>query len=456
MSSTLPAGPYRTMTLDNGKQAPFYVIPFDEQGRCQGPLTYNRLLTDIQNGSYTDIFLFSHGWNNTWPDAIGSYEGFIQGYTQMRHDHGLTYQRPFQPLLIGIFWPSIILVSPQDSAPAFAGGTSDALMDTAVALEQQAVRSLAEIVDDANVERFYVLAQKESGLNRDEALELARMLAPLYNIAEDEIPAKDAAPPISAEELVELWEKSFASTDISGKFGFADEAKPPSTGLGSAGGSRSAGIFDFLDPTMIIRAATVLQMKDRAGVVGAHGVGKLLVDILKTPAAHVHLIGHSYGCKVLLSALCFPELPRKVASVLLLQPAISYLCFAPASETGTGRDGGYRVALDRVEHPIMTTFSSHDVPLTQFFHLAVRRPFDIGEQNIAGVPPGQYAALGGFGPGGCGNDCLTIDIKPVGQTYNLTPDLCKIYALNSSQAISGHGDISNPFTWWALYEQVVS
>src|SRR5204863_823662 len=125
-------------------------------------------------------------------------------------------------------------------------------------------------------------------------------------------------------------------------------------------------------------------------------------EILKAPTARVHLIGHSYACKVVLSALCFQELPRPVTSLLLLQPAISYLCFAAADATGTGKPGGYHDALDKVEQPILTTYSTHDVALRDLFHLAVRRPFDQGEEHIgADVPPSPYAALGGYGPGGC-------------------------------------------------------
>jgi hypothetical protein len=182
----------------------------------------------------------------------------------------------------------------------------------------------------------------------------------------------------------------------------------------------------------------------------------LLADLLKSGTARVHLIGHSYGCKVVLSALCFPVLPRPVNSVLLLQPAISYLCFAEDA-TGSKNPGGYRDALKRVEQPILITFSPHDIPLTQIFHLAIRRPSDIGEEQIAGAPPpSRYAALGGYGPGGCDTDCNEVDLKKIGDPYNLGPGARKIQALNGAQAIYGHGDISNDFTWWALYNQITN
>lgn len=470
MSETLPAGPYRTIEGDNGMQVPLYIMPYDEQGHCQAPLTQEQLLSTIQDGTYTDVLLFSHGWNNDWKGVISTYQGFLNGYLHMRHDYGLTYPRPFRPLLIGVFWPSIAL--PNESGPTFAGFAVDdpQLVGTAVDPNQQAVQSLATLLSKDGAERLKALAQREQDLSQDEALELARLLAPIYIVAGDELPTKDSAP--IAGELVALWQKitlkapkapNNSLPGTPGRIGFVRAPGTTPRGVGRtdqpATTPEAAGLLDVLDPRLIIRLATVLQMKDRAGVVGAHGVGALLCDLLKTGAARVHLIGHSYGCKVVLSALCFQELPRLVNSVLLLQPAISYLCFA---ENATGEEepakpGGYRDALKRVEQPILTTYSPHDVPLTQFFHLAVRRPSDLGDQQIAGAPPpSRYAALGGFGPGGCEKDCTEMHMRQVGDLYDLGSGGHKICVLNGAQAIFGHGDISNDYTWWALYNQIIN
>ncbi|HEY6411243.1 MAG TPA: hypothetical protein VIY29_27605, partial [Ktedonobacteraceae bacterium] len=405
MPDTLPAGPYRTIQIDNGQQAPFYILPFDEQGLCQGPLTQAQLLSTVQVDTYTDIFLFSHGWNNDWNDASSNYNNFLSGYMKLRHDHGLTYGRPFRPLMIGIFWPSIALLMPSENAPAFAGNLPQ-LTDMQVALNLQEVQSLATAIAKEDVERFYALAQRGQDLKPDEALELARIMAPIYHASSDELPDKGPAP--SPADIVKMWQtiaRMTPSSNTSGAFGFADEP---------TGAPEAAGAFNFPDPREIIRAATVLQMKDRAGVVGAHGVCSLLHDLLaNSGSAYLHLVGHSYGCKVLLSALCFQDVPRPVHSILLLEPAISYLCFAKDA-TGTGQPGGYRSALQKVEDPILLTFSSHDIPLTQLFHLAVRRPSDLGEMQIAGAPPSRYAALGGYGPGGVDNESKEISIKNVG------------------------------------------
>ena len=46
--------------------------------------------------------------------------------------------------------------------------------------------------------------------------------------------------------------------------------------------------------------------------------------------------------------------------------------------------------------------------------------------------------------------------QKIGDFYDLGPRGRMIHVLNGVQAISGHGDISNDFTWWALYNQVRS
>lgn len=98
---------------------------------------------------------------------------------------------------------------------------------------------------------------------------------------------------------------------------------------------------------------------------------------------------------------------------------MSALCFATDVD-GSGRPGGYRSGLERSRQPVLTTFSSHDVPLTRLFHWAVRRASDPGEAVIAGIPaPSRYAALGGFGPQGCDADCVVVPPAAPPQGYPL-------------------------------------
>jgi pimeloyl-ACP methyl ester carboxylesterase len=165
----------------------------------------------------------------------------------------------------------------------------------------------------------------------------------------------------------------------------------------------------------------------------------------------VHLVGHSFGAKVVLSAVATEPLPRNVHSMLLLQPAVNHLCFA---EAGDGEPaGGYNVVLDRVDERIFSTYSARDLPLTRFFHWALRRDGDRREPLPAPWPdpPSVFAALGGFGPHGADAATQRRPLLDAGSRYQLDPER-KLVALDGTKSIAGHSAISVPQTWWALRE----
>lgn len=450
MADRLPPGaPYRIIDLDGGQKAPFYVIPFDRHGLCTGPLTRANLVRSVATDDPTDVFLFSHGWNNTWKDAVGHYDAFVTRLAALRARNALN--RPFRPMLVGVFWPSIVLVAPWEREPDIAAAPE--ADDDAVAAERAAVDELAALVPLERRERFYSLAQRGADLDEAEAAEFAGMVAAVFS-TEDEL---EAAAPVSADAVVELWRKlpSGSGKPEWGSITLGDEQP-----VAAPGAPQAAGFLSALDPRGLIRAATVLLMKDRAGRVGGTGVASLLGDILDAGDARVHLIGHSYGGKVMLSALARNPSQRRVDSVLLLQPAMSHLCFAEdidetaAGREGAARPGGYRVTLDRTRQPVMTTFSRHDIPLTRLFHLAVHRASDLGEATIAGEPPSRYAALGGFGPRGADDETDVQSARAPGVPYPPTTDRVRIVALESSDVIDGHGDVVNDATAWMLLSQL--
>jgi hypothetical protein len=72
-SLMIPIGPYRTLKTPEGTDFPYYIIPFDKEGRCEGPKTFDHLIAN--SPGHSDIFLFSHGWNNDWSAATVRYEG---------------------------------------------------------------------------------------------------------------------------------------------------------------------------------------------------------------------------------------------------------------------------------------------------------------------------------------------------------------------------------------------
>ncbi|HEX6871134.1 MAG TPA: hypothetical protein VF163_08555 [Micromonosporaceae bacterium] len=433
------SGPLGTIAGGDGVEAAYYVIPFDQNGVCTGPVTQADCVRSA--GAATDVFLFSHGWNNDWAGATRRYEEFIDAYVAARRGAWSPPDRDYRPLAVGVFWPSAALVAPWERAPRIAGTVTAEPDLTPDVLE------LGQALAPEQARRFYDLVDREQ-INVDQAAELATLLGPVLGADTDELGQRGT----SVDDLLRVWshlrsdEPRAATSEVGG---FVEERAQPGGPLAAGGG--------WLDPRGLIRLATVLLMKDRAGRVGGHGVADLLTALCAAPGQpRIHLVGHSYGAKVVLSALCAPpDGAVRVDSVLLLQPAVSCFCFAD-SVPGTGRPGGYHEAPARSREPVLTTFSRFDVPLTSLFHLAVRRSSDLGEAVIAGLPPSRYAALGGYGPQGRDAETLVTPPARPPELYPLATTAARLVAIQADEIIHGHGDVTNPATAWALLSQVRS
>jgi hypothetical protein len=439
--------------LPSGGSAPLYLIPFDKKGRCEGPKTLAHLLDAARSGQFNNIHVFSHGWNNVFNEALGLYREFFSEYFALRAANGIP-ESGYKPLLVGIVWPSTLLVSNDESTPRFAGDAPHEVKDAAFTADSMAARELASEIRDEDVARFHELTDLDRPITREEALDLARILLPIYSRDDGsgEQPPQDVTP----QSLVESWEQAQKGSAVANPTGGAGAlpADEEETGVSSRGPAAAGGPLEFLNPVNIVRGASVYQMKDRAGIVGFHGVGPLVEQLVAT-GARVHLTGHSFGGKVMLSALSHSPTDIKVRSVLLLQPAVNRFCFA---ENIDGVQGGYRKLLNRTELPIVTTFSSHDSPLSSFFHLGVRRSADLAEQRIAGAPS-KYSALGGYGPAGLKNgEGTTMEIAAPPQKYTFNQPGVRVIALDGSnkKKINSHGDVRNQYTEWALVNLVAA
>ncbi|MBZ8140521.1 hypothetical protein CLD22_11495 [Rubrivivax gelatinosus] len=446
----------------DGVQMPTWLLRFDKHGACTSPATRELLLERLRSGAHSDLILFSHGWNNDFDDAAGMYARFLQAFEAQAAAHPIERAGgAFAPVFVGVVWPSIWLSF--DSGPAIAahaGAPAEALADSVLA--QTLAERVAAVGGPQAAERLYALLALPR-LDDAQAHELATLAAPAFGtLADDET---ETARATGAAELFAMLQamqqaEGGAAAPVRRPLDDWGDAAPP-----AADEPQAAGLPGFLDPRQALRLFSVYQMKDRAGVVGAHGVAALLRELLGAagPAARVHAVGHSYGCKVVLSAVCAPPVPaRALDSLLLLQPAVSHLCFADLIPR-SGKPGGYRGAFERVRAPVLCTYSKADFPLHETFHLALRRDSDLGEQDIgiaadtdttAGRPPSNYAALGGYGPRRAGQ--RLIDPMPAaGAAYPAFDGGEAVIGLDGSRGLIGsHGDITSAATAWALHRLI--
>jgi hypothetical protein len=442
LTTQLPVGPYRTLTTPEGAAFPYYIMPFDADGVCTGPQTRAHLLANL--AGVTDIFLFSHGWNNDWSAATQRYEEFITGFQKLRTTMALPMPAGFKPLLIGIFWPSQSLtLFESETGPGFAG--SAGAQDAEVGAMQALLADIASELPAASRARFHALASSAT-LPENDARELAALLASALGDTTDLETGASTKPTsddlLSAATSLAAPEPDYDAIGTVGTVGGPAAADPLAAGL-------FGNVLKALDPRNLLKPFTVWQMKDRAGRVGAVGVAPLLGEVLAQAdaSARVHLLGHSYGCKVVMTATCcMPPTPRKIESALLLQPAISQYAFA-AMVPERNVPGGFFGARARIRQPIAGTFSRFDVPLHNMFHLSVRRSDDLGELQYAGdESPSKYAAFGGYGPRAT-DGAVIVPLRNAGAPYSL-PAAPALVGIEGSRVIKGHGDFLHPDVWY--------
>lgn len=423
-------GPLKTVPDRFGQDVPLYALEYDKGGNAMSPRTTDHLIAALQSGTITDLILYSHGWNNDFLVASERYEKFLEGVSQTAVDHPGHLPAAFRPAFLGIVWPSTALTLPSERAPHIAGGDAEEFAELLDGLDAQA---------RANME-----AKLVSGKPMDEAelRALAERLAPQLAISGDR---DEGTGDLSAEDLVAAAKATVgvAPPDDHSGGGFGDY-EPADDGLGAA------GLLDF-DPRGVLRVFTVLQMKDRAGIVGQNGVALTARRVLDETGARLHLVGHSYGAKVVTTALVNSGAGRRVQSALLLQPAINHLAFAP--DIGDGTAGRFRPAFDMCVHPIYATYSRNDKALYRLFHLAARRHKDIGEAQMGAGSVSRYAALGGYGPQEyLAGEVANIAIPAAGIPYPALDGGVRLLALNGATGIDGHGDVNTPFTYWAMLD----
>jgi len=477
MCPTTPFDAYkRPLKLADGLEVLLYLVRFDKHGGSKhADAVISELIT--QAAGYSDIFIFAHGWNNDWTQANNRYDEFFAEYFKLPQVKAAVTAGQYKPLVIGIIWPSAIL--------SFGKSERGPVMSSQAQFKDIVDECCEALVDESEIAQLKALAQVDHHyMGHTQPEELA-------DDADDDV---EDFPQGDVDELGRLFsDNQFIQVCDSCQ---ANPALAIAASQGGHSGPKSLtslikkvkyGIKTAKAARRILRLFTVLIMKDRAGLVGYAGVARVLQALLEQTQARVHLLGHSYGTKVVLSALSATKGTRNVHSALLLQPAISSLAFAD-KVPGRSGSGGYRDLLGRVETPIFATFSAHDIALHKIFHRVAHREKDLGELNIneaaskymlAAVfklvsslgPKKQYRALGGYGPKSAGERHIPFQKQGVSYKFD---DRVRIYGLNgggnwwqrafrwikklvgrrTDPIIARHGDIASIHTAWALHSLV--
>lgn len=431
-------------------------LRFDAAGRlaeaCEAEL---RKLLDAATNA-TDIFVFAHGWWNDPASAEASYTRFI---SDMRAVRPVMPRPTYRPLLVGIYWPS-----------AYFPLGSEAEQDTGLERDAPATDRVREhfatlfrwlpVVPgtDRELAQIGQLLDKEKAgqsLTREDFSQLAKILKRWDILAQPDADEESHREDVEAPGEKSIF--SLRSTDLAAYLWENSYAGSGAEGLEA----RRASLLSALN------VFTFWQMKRRAGVVGESGVHDVL-QTLRTKLhasgnlrARIYLIGHSFGGKLLSSALVgkASRNQNQVTFLVLIQSAFSHFAFANREDLADlGREarglaeGRYADVLSHglVAKRVVVTYSGRDIPNRFWYPLGVRVTGDVLERRASSPP--TYGALGADGAQRSRARELVL---PRGTTpWKLADFPEKVVNLNASQVIGGHGKYFEKELYGVLWQLV--
>ena len=403
-----------------------------------------------QPNAVTDLFVISHGWNNDIPEAEGLYASIFGKVDEVlaQASPACVNVRARRAAVVGILWPS----KKFDEASLIAGGAAGMGANDAAVLKQSLdlLTSFVGTPDASkSLKRAAALAPTlaKSLDARDEFVRIVRSFMP-HDVNSEE--------PVTPEDLFTLDGDQLLQR-------LSRPAHDAQTRGGSGGGA--AGFGDWIGKAVdgaknLVNLVTYYQMKNRAGVVGEKGAYDVLRQIRAARPAdgsnplRIHLIGHSFGCRLVTAATAGPSntSPLPVDTLTLLQAAFSHYGFAQAYD-GT-HDGFFRrVVTDpaRVRGPIIITFTAKDMAVGLAYPIASRVA-----RQIAAAMGDANDPYGGLGRNGAQKTpgAQTVTLGKVGSAYTFTTR--GIYNLDSNAIIGGHSDLAHPEVAYAIVSAVAT
>jgi len=446
---------------------PFFPVQFKLDGFLFQQSDLDQLLAGIGAGPKpTDLFVMSHGWNNDMDDAKDLYSR-LSGQIASQIGASASLQgRTFA--ICGVLWPSKKF-DDKDLIPGGAASLNDSVTDDQV---QQRVNDLRDLLaakgwpmeqSDAGLESKFsglVAAVKEWEDDPDarrQTVETIRGLLP-----KDTADAEDASSlffKLKPDALIGNLERSVNPPPIApGSSAASLDPFALSSGGGLGGAASFRDVLGGIKGALLhfLNYTTYYVMKARAGDVGVNGVAPLIQQVRGArPDIRLHLIGHSFGCRVVTSAVnALPQDEKLCPNTMsLLQGAFSHNGFA-ANFDGNNNDGAFRAVVKqkKVKGPIIITHTRNDKAVGIAYPIASR----IAGQ-VAAALGDENDIYGGLGSNGAQTAETTPErvvgtLLSAGSAYPFSSGgTCgHLYNLKADQFISGHSDIVSPAVGYAI------
>jgi len=415
---------------------PHWEIEFAEDGGLLNASEVDSMINEASG--MTDLLIFSHGWNNDRPTARRLYKRFFEKARGVIDERGT--EAGVTIGTVGVIWPSTLW--PDDRPTSESGGAASVpdgrSPDQRPALDrvfespgqQAAIGELMNLLDrqpkdEAELKRFQQLLTK---------------LAPDGSDAED-----DAERALLTQPALKIFE-SMA------------EIGPEQTRSAAAGvRDRWKKLWAGAKETM--RVTTYWRMKNRAGIVGENGLARVIRRLHENTGSRsvrVHLVGHSFGARLVSFSLRglpsdWVRAASPVKSCTLIQGAFSHFAYADSLPHDPPRGGALKGMSERVDGPIVVTFSQWDKAVCERYPQAswvARQDAAMSQDNLL-----RFGAMGSAGARAV--SAGKSKFKPVGGKYDFEKG--KFLNLDGNALIrkgdgpsGAHSDIYYPEIAWAV------
>lgn len=438
-------------------------VEFTKDGKVFDNAQADAVLANLSK--FTDLFVVSHGWNNDMQEARLLYDNFFKSAGQLldiKAVEGLA-QRKFG--VIRLFWPSKKFAD-EDLIPG--GGAASAIQESdeslIVFLEKMKANP-KRLSDSAKPQRRTSDPKRVAALTEAQALvpkletnkrARTRFVALLRSILDPSIAHADDGSDeffaLSPEDLFDAFADGVSAPAASGKAGgargVADATRP------GAGGA--AGVADLVSGVKaaarrIANFATYNDMKQRAGLVGEKGVAPLISRIRgQEKEVKIHLVGHSFGGRLVTAASNALPQGTPAISVSLLQAAFSHNGLATNYDKEHDGEFCTLVAEKRASGPIIITHTKNDRAVGVAYPLASRISRD--QASALGDKNDPYGGMGRNGAQKMGPETTEGTLLKPGRSYAFVSG--RVYNLNADDTISNHGDVTNESVAYAVLNAV--
>ncbi|WP_251092728.1 serine-threonine protein kinase [Streptomyces sp. Caat 7-52] len=409
---------------------PYWELTFDADGDVDGP-ERDRLLTQVTEHGVRDLIVFSHGWNNDRSGATALYRRFFAPVPQLAPRARLGY--------VGVIWPSMRFSD--EPIPDFPRSVAAVEAEAAPsrALDKDTRRALLRTFPDRAAVVDQLARMLDERPDGPEGLtEFGRLVRLLLDGSSGPADTDEPGEPaVFAADPAAVCEQ------------FADAL----AALGPAGDDPRFSLPNPWDGAKeLLRQATYYRMKRRAGTVGEHGLGPLLGRLAgAAPGVRVHLVGHSFGGRLVAFALRgLPASVRTVKSVTLLQGAFSHYAFAARLPHAPDRSGALKDRQEHIDGPLVCCYSHFDGALGTFYPLASRLAGDdraCTGSEIAAVLGPEWGAMGHDGvqavPGTTRLDLAAALRGPLPASGCVSVDVAAVVRRGGAPS-GAHSDIVHP------------